>query len=214
MQITSSHPKGQKPPPIEALYAIASGQQGYFTAGQAEKAGYRDNTHGYHVRTREWVREGRGIYRLTRFPESPEGEWVRWSLWSRNRQDQVQAILSHQTALAIYELTDEMPAKVHLTVPPTFRRALTTPSILQLHRTLVAPSDREVRAGYVITKPLRTLLDLWQEGKVLPTTLVQACHEAMRQGLISRSELTKYPATPEQMPAWQALSRAIAKALK
>lgn len=214
MQKSSSRPKGQKPPPVEALYAIAAGQQGYFTAGQAEDAGYRDNTHGYHVRTREWVREGRGIYRLARFPESPEGEWVRWSLWSRNRQDQVQAILSHQTALAIYDLTDEMPAKLHLTVPPTFRRALTTPRILQLHRGLVAPGDQEMRAGYVITKPLRTLFDIWQEGKIVSATLMQAGQEAMKRGLISRSEFKKYPVTPEQLPAWQGLNKALNTGLR
>jgi hypothetical protein len=195
--------------PADTLYAIAANHQGYFTAAQARKAGYRDNTHGYHVNTHDWIRESRGIYRWARFPESPEGEWVRWSLWSRNRQDQVQAILSHQTALAIYELTDIMPAKVHLTVPPRFRRGLPTPQILQLHRALVSDADREMRAGYALTKPLRTLLDLAQEGEVMPAILVQAGTEALKRGLISRSELKAREVTPEQKPFWLSLKKAL-----
>jgi len=43
-----------------------------------------------------------------------------WQLWSRNRQDQPQGVFSHATALTLPELSDAMPAKLDMTVPPGF----------------------------------------------------------------------------------------------
>lgn len=52
------------------LFEIAESQQGYFTSRQAKVAGYKDNTHPYHVRSAHWVRVHRGIYRLAKFPRA------------------------------------------------------------------------------------------------------------------------------------------------
>src|SRR3989338_5558399 len=107
----------------ESLYAVAERQQGYFTAEQAKKAGFKDNTHPYHVKVGNWIREYRGIYRVARFPHQDENELALWSLWSGNRQGRIQGVFSHQTALNLFELTDLMPAKLHMTVPRGFRRS-------------------------------------------------------------------------------------------
>jgi hypothetical protein len=69
----------------EKLYQIAATQAGYFTARQTIDSGFQDSTHQYHVRTGNWIREWRGIYRLARYPNSDDGHYVLWSLWSRNR---------------------------------------------------------------------------------------------------------------------------------
>lgn len=184
--------------PADSLYALAEGQAGYFTASQARLSGYRDNTHLYHVQTGEWVREWRAIYRLARFPIQPEGQWVLWALWSRNAAGQVQGILSHQTALTLFDLTDLMPAKLHMTVPRNFRRRAETPKILVLHRGEIPEADREQRHGYALTKPLRTLLDLLEEGSVHRVTLVLAGREAVQRGLILESELKRPTALKER----------------
>jgi hypothetical protein len=49
------------------LYEIAQSQQGFFTTKQATRAGFAE-THAYHVKVRNWIREHRGIYRLADFP--------------------------------------------------------------------------------------------------------------------------------------------------
>jgi predicted transcriptional regulator of viral defense system len=110
-------------PDSAKLYGIAEGQQGLFTAKQAKACGYADNTHPYHVRAGHWIREHRGIYRLERFPASDEEQLVLWSLWSANRREVPQGVYSHATALAIHELSDAMPAKLHMTVPPAYGQA-------------------------------------------------------------------------------------------
>ena len=52
---------------------IAQEQQGYFTTKQAIESGYADNTHPYHVRTGNWERIQRGIYRLAHLSPPEDG---------------------------------------------------------------------------------------------------------------------------------------------
>ena len=70
----------------DALFAVAEGQQGYFTSKQATNAGYQLGSQAHHVKSGNWARVERGIYRLTRFPQSPEEQLVIYALWSRNRE--------------------------------------------------------------------------------------------------------------------------------
>ncbi len=61
-----------------ALFAMAEGQQGYFTAKQAAEAGYQLGSQAHHAKSGNWVRVERGIYRLARFPQSAEEQLVRF----------------------------------------------------------------------------------------------------------------------------------------
>src|SRR5271155_3130194 len=115
------------------LYEIAEDQQGFFTTKQAKAAGFAENTHPYHVRTGNWIREHRGIYRLASFPRGERPDLMLWSLWSRNRREAAQGVYSHQTALSLHELSDVMPAKLPLAVPRSFRRNSEIPRVLVLH---------------------------------------------------------------------------------
>src|SRR5882757_3661596 len=72
------------------LFEIAEQQQGFFTTKQAKAAGFAQNTHPYHVQVGNWIREHRGIYRLTLFPTTDRPELVLWALWSRNRNEEVE----------------------------------------------------------------------------------------------------------------------------
>src|SRR5690348_5433492 len=102
------------------LFGIASGQQGFFTTKQAIASGFKDNTHPYHVASGDWVREHRGVYRLAQFPPPERPDLIRWILWSRNRREIPEGVYSHETALSLHDLSDAMPAKLHMTVPTSF----------------------------------------------------------------------------------------------
>src|SRR5664280_1181056 len=104
------------------LYDILVTQQGYFTTVQAHAAGYDSALCAYHVRRGDWQREARGIYRLTDYPPTDRPDLVLWSLWSRDRSGRPQGTYSHATALSVYDLSDVNPSKLHMMVPPTFRR--------------------------------------------------------------------------------------------
>ena len=176
---------------FKRLYDIAEAQQGYFTAKQAESAGFDKKNHHYHVRSGNWIREHRGIYRLAQFPHTDHPDMIAWSLWSRNREEKPQGVYSHQTALSIYELSDLMPAKLHMTVPPHFRRSGGKPKVLVLHRGSLHKDDVESMQGFQVTRPLKTIADLVVENSVSQDHLRQAVREAFRRGLISRSRIEK-----------------------
>ena len=173
------------------LYEVTEEQQGFFTTKQAKAAGFAENTHPYHVRTGNWIREHRGIYRLASFPRGERPDLMLWSLWSRNRGEAAQGVYSHQTALSLHDLSDVMPAKLHMTVPRSFRRNSKIPRVLVLHFADLPQSDIGTAHGVRVTNPMRTILDLLAGGEAPSATLRQAVREGLRRGLIRRSEIAE-----------------------
>ncbi len=94
------------------LAAVASAQSGYFTAKQALGVGYSYQAQKYHADRGNWQRVDRGVFRLPEWPVGRHDGLVRWSLWSRGK-----AVVSHETALAVFDVGDFNPSLVHLTVP-------------------------------------------------------------------------------------------------
>ena len=174
-----------------ALFEIAEGQQGYFTAKQAADAGYQLGSQAHHVKSGNWVRVERGIYRLARFPSSLEEQLVIYSLWSRNRAGEPEGVYSHQTALSIHELSDVNPAKLHMTVASAFRRSANVPKILVLHRANLDGKDVEQRQGFAVTRPLRAIADLAEAESVSRGIIKQALSEGRQRGLITGREVSE-----------------------
>lgn len=174
-----------------ALFDSAEGQQGYFTAKQAADAGYQLGSQAHHVKSGNWVRVERGIYRLARFPQSNEEQLVIYHLWSRNRAGVPEGVYSHQTALSIHELSDVNPSKLHMTVPSTFRRNAKTPKILVLHRASLDEKDIVQRLGFAVTRPLRAIVDLAMAESVSRDIIEQAMSEGRRRGLITVREISE-----------------------
>jgi len=177
--------------PSEALFEIAEAQQGYFTAKQAANAGYLLGSQAHHVKSGNWVRVERGIYRLARFPQSAEEQLVIYSLWSRNRVGDPEGVYSHQTALSIHELSDVNPVKLHMTVPISFRRSAKMPNILVLHHARIEEKDVEQRQGFAVTGPLRAIFDLVSAESVSRDIVEQALAEARQRGLIPVREVAE-----------------------
>jgi predicted transcriptional regulator of viral defense system len=192
------------------LYDIAMTQQGYFTTAQAHTAGYDSALCVYHVKRGDWHREARGVYRLTDYPPTDRPDLVLWSLWSSDLSGQPRGIYSHDTALSIYDLSDANPSKLHMTVPPTFRRRGLIPRTLVLHRALLSESDVEQMEGYGVTRPLRTLRDLADSGSLSTGLLLEAAVQAIHRGLVESTDLM---ATPE-WAARRSLVSQLKRALK
>src|ERR1022692_2152570 len=171
------------------LFETAEAQEGFFTTKQAKAAGFAENTHPYHVQVGNWIREYRGIYRLSLFPIAEHPDLVKWALWSRNRNEVTEGVYSHQTALSLYELSDLNPAKLHMTVPTHFRRSSAIPSILVLHYADLPDEDVQASQGFEYTRPLRTILDLIEADTVERAFLRQALGQALSRGLITRQQL-------------------------
>lgn len=185
----------------DALFETAEGQQGYFTAKQAAAAGYQLGSQAHHVKSGNWVRVERGIYRLAHFPQSAEEQLVIYALWSRNRAGEPEGVYSHQTALSIHELSDVNPAKLHMTVPPTFRRSAKVPNILVLHHASLDEKDVEQRQGFAVTRPLRAIADLAAAESVARDMVEQALSEGRQRGLITLRDISELRRRG-QSPKW------------
>lgn len=169
-----------------ALVEIAREQEGYFTAGQALSVGYTYRQQNYHKHRGNWLYIDHGVYRLRNYPESEHEDLVRWSFWSRNRRGDFQATISHDTALAIHELGDVMPGKIHLTVPPGFRKKATGGSVLHIAR--LAQHDIEHRHGFNVTTPFRTILDV-ADSPLSPDLFEGVVRDALRRGMVRSKQL-------------------------
>jgi predicted transcriptional regulator of viral defense system len=116
-----------------------------------------------------------------------------WYLWSQNREAIPEGTYSHSTALSLHELSDLMPAKLHMTVPKTFRRNSTIPEILVLHHANLDKADVQEMHGVRVTRSLRTIVDLLRNGNVDRSQLKLAVDEALRRGLIARRDVARLP---------------------
>ena len=169
-----------------ALTAIAETQSGYFTAQQALAVGYTYPDQHYHVTHGNWERVARGVFRLREYPLPEREDLIVLALMSHDRLGQPQAVFSYETALALHDLSDVNPARIHLTVPPGFRRQL--PIGLVIHRGIVPPEEWEEHDGYRVTTPLRTLTDIAMSPTSWPF-LESAVRDALRRGVVRQRQL-------------------------
>ena len=156
------------------LYQIAEAQAGYFTTTQAAAAGVdRKRLARYAVAGRlERIR--RSIYRLVPFPRSPHEDL--FIAWLEMGPD---SVISHDSALALYELSDVLPAAIHVTVPPTASRR--HPG-RRLHTNEISPQDITHYDAVPVTTVARTIADVTLAG-LADEPVEQAVQEAVRNGL-------------------------------
>lgn len=167
------------------LFALASEQEGYFTAAQAQGCGISPRLLTHHTLTGRFIRVARGLYRFRDYPSSPDEEvMVAWLAVDKER-----GVVSHESALDLLDLTDVIPYSVHLTVTRD-RRGLHTPPGVTVH-TVTTPlrADEVVtRRGIRLTAPVRTLLDV-AEGGIAPEQVERGVREAVRRGLTTPNHL-------------------------
>jgi predicted transcriptional regulator of viral defense system len=167
-------------PDHSKLYDIAENQAGYFTANQAHSAGFSRERLSYYVRTGRFSRVQRGIYRLVQFPGSPyEDLFVAWLKTGS------EAVISHDSALYIYQLSDVLPGEIHVIMPRTGSRRRKG---IRLHTNRLNPDEVTHREGLPITTPARTIIDVTTSG-IAEEQIRKAIGEAIRQGLASREEI-------------------------
>src|SRR5579859_4700277 len=94
------------------LFQTAASQHGHFTAGLARECGIGTDPVSFHTRSGRFRRVYRGVYRLRDYPSSEHEDVVAaWLALGRE-----QAVVSHESALDLFELSDMVPNAVHLTV--------------------------------------------------------------------------------------------------
>lgn len=162
------------------LFETAQSQAGYFNAGQAVQAGYSRRLHTYHTDKGHWIRIERGTYRLRDYPTSRYEDLVRCSLTGGT------AVVSHETAAAVHDLGDLMPSRIHLTVPPGYRQTL--PAGVVVHRGRLGEAEFQTMAGFRVTSPIRTIMDLLLGGTEAGQ-IERVVSDALARGAVRTEEL-------------------------
>jgi predicted transcriptional regulator of viral defense system len=171
-------------PDWNRLFEIAAAQEGLFTTKQAAAAGYSPQLLIHYVHAGKAVRVRRSIYRLVHFPAGEHEELVAAWLWT-----ELAGVVSHQSALALHGLSDALPAHIHLTLPAAWRRRrFRVPPDIVLHHADVPAEDRAWFGAVPTTNPRRSLSDCAKDG-LSPDLLRQAAQQAIRRGLVTKSEL-------------------------
>lgn len=96
----------------EKIREVALDQYGYITTTQAEDAGVTRYSLAALTRRNRLERVAHGLYRVPQVQESQYGVFMRAVLWAGADK----AVLSHETALNAYEVSDINPIKIHVTV--------------------------------------------------------------------------------------------------
>jgi predicted transcriptional regulator of viral defense system len=132
-------------------------------------------------------RLGHGVYRLADFPSSPREPLI--AAAAALGKD---AIVSHESALHLYGVSDVAPSRLHLTVPRS-RRYVTVPADdVELHTTTrpFAPGDVVQHEGFRATSLARSIVDA-ARAHTGPEQIVMAVREGLRRGLLTRRDLER-----------------------
>lgn len=170
-------------PDIAGLQAEAFEQAGYFTATQARTHRVSRQLLDHYVRIGRFERIRRGLYRVTGFP-STEHDDIR-EAWLAVGPDK--AVVSHESALALHELSDHVPNAVHLLVDRRHRGLRTPPGVVIHTTTDEQPIPTVRRSGIAATAPARTIVDA--ADHVQPDQLALAIRQALARGLLTRRQL-------------------------
>jgi predicted transcriptional regulator of viral defense system len=186
-------------PHVRGLEAEAYQQSGYFTVRQAREHGISSQLLNHYRRQGRFEPVRRGLYRIRGFPTGEHDEMrEKWMAVGTDK-----AVLSHESALALLDLSDSIPDAVHLLVPRRYRGLRRPPGVV-IH---TRPDNEKVSAvwrdGLPLTAPARTLVDVIDD--LQPEQASMAVEQALRRGLLTTRELKQEAARRRKERALEAI---------
>jgi predicted transcriptional regulator of viral defense system len=141
---------------FEAVAEIARRQGGYVTARQVRAAGCSAPRLRAELTRGDLVQIHHGLLRLAYWPAGPFDEYAKWCAWFEGG-----ATVSHQSAAQLHGLGRLRPRLLHLSAPTG---APTGGPIgvaeVAVRRAALTPLDVEPAGTFLVTTPIRTILDL------------------------------------------------------
>lgn len=175
---------------IHELLALAQENDGLVTASQARAIGIVDSVLARMTQRGKLERVARGVYRIPYFPSDRLSQYREAILWARASHGPENVALSHETALAVYGISDVNPSRVHITVPKNARLRRRKPKSIVIHRGALSLSDVTMHEGLPVTTVARSVLDVMDATGRLGLAR-QAIKDARKEGYISAAELNR-----------------------
>lgn len=142
---------------MEKLLEAAGIQRGFVTTADAAELGVpavelRKLTQRGHL-----DRVAHGVYRIKTFPRQEHDDLMEAALWPAGR-----GVISHESALELWDLADVNPKKIDVTVPAGYRpRRKANPRYRVTTRDL---DEIEYVAGIPVVTPEQAILDVIDAG--------------------------------------------------
>jgi predicted transcriptional regulator of viral defense system len=156
----------------DVLWDRAIDQHGFITRNDADEAGVSPHALDMLVYRGQVERVAMGVYRFPQYPVGPNDHYMLAVLWT----GEPRACLSHETALAVYELSDVNPDRIHMTVPKARRIRRSGGELYVVHREDL-PDDA---------------VDWWDEiPTVTAATAIRQCIDTGMPSYLVRQALTQ-----------------------
>lgn len=175
---------------IHELLALAEENDGLVTASQARAIGIVDSVLARMTSRGKLERVARGVYRIPYYPSDRLSQYREAILWARASHGPQRVVLSHETALAVYGISDVNPSRVHITVPKSARLRRWKPKWIVIHRGTLSPSHLSMHESLPVTTVAKSVLDVVGETGRLGLAR-QAIKDARKEGYINTAEANR-----------------------
>jgi len=165
------------------LAEIAAERYGYVTTADAEAMGLDPHRLFEMARRGQLEHPTTAVYRVPLIPVTPLDPYMLATLWPRNAD----GVISHASALGLYELGDINPAKIHIMVPRAHRPRREIPALYVLHREDLEPDDLTTHEGIPIVTVAKAIRQA-HEAHLGPALVRAAIEDGRRHGLLKRAE--------------------------
>jgi len=170
------------------LFELATDQYGFVTTDDARELGIDPHRLVVMASRGDLRRVAHGLYRFGLIPSTMFDQLMEATLWPRRL-----GVISHQTALELWDLCDVNPAKVDVTIPKAAKIRRAMPAAYRVHVCDLATEDVTRREGIPVVGVKRAILD-GIETHLAPHLIGQAIDTARGRGLLSGPDLDELAA--------------------
>ncbi len=162
------------------LAEVANENHGFITPEDAREAGVDPMNLVRMAERGQIERRGHALYRFPLSPPGPLDPYMEAALWPRGAE----GVISHGSALELYEMSDVHPRHIHVTVPRAHRIRREVPAAYRIHHEDLGPRDVGRLEGIPIVTPERAIRQAREVG-LGPALVAQAIDHGERNGRLT-----------------------------
>ncbi len=162
------------------LADLANDNHGFITPADARAAGVDPINLVRMAERGQLERRGNALYRFPLVAPGPLDPYIEAALWPRGAD----GVISHESALELYELSDVHPRHINVTVPRAHRIRREVPASFRIHREDLDPRDVTRFEGVPIVTPERAIRQA-HEADLGPALVAQAIDHGEKNGRLT-----------------------------
>lgn len=167
---------------FDKLAELASDQYGYVTQSDARELDIERSALVKMAHRGAIEHVSYGLYRVKLFPRTQFDPYMEAVLWPAG----VRGVISHASALVLYELSNVNPSKIHMCVPSSHRPRRAIPREYEVHRENLDPDEVSKYEGIPIVTAEKAIVQA-HSAALGPELVGQAIDAAYSSGMLSKA---------------------------